>query len=418
MTGAGPARVTLLATSARVAPGLLTAEAWDLVRRVPVRCADPTHPQLAALRAAGVDVEVLATPEPSGPVEGADGAESAGWVLAWLRAAAAAAGVDEVAWLLEPAAGWPGPAARLDAALRARAGTEPEAVRVVAGTHDVAGAVLLDAVAVMDRLRSPGGCPWDAKQTHASLAPYLLEEAYEAYQAIEDAQPAELREELGDVLMQVLFHARVAQEAADGDVDRGGGRFDVDEVAAGLVDKLVRRHPHVFGDVAVAGADEVVTNWDAIKAAEKSRRSVTDGVPLTQPALSLAAKLQSRARKIGVPADLVLPAAPWAETGAATVDDVASEGLPVAGGPGTPAAAVVAIAAGPELDERGIGDLLFAAAALAEAAGVDPEAALRARARVFRDALARAEESAHADAVDPAAQGSADWRLRWPPRTS
>ncbi|ONH33664.1 MazG family protein [Pseudofrankia asymbiotica] len=412
MTGPGPARVTLLATSARVAPGLLTAEAWDLVRRAPVLCADPAHPQLAALRAAGVDVEALAPPEPS------DRAEGAGWALARLRAAAAAAGTDEVVWLLEPAAGWPGPAAALDAALRAGAGGGPEAVRVVAGTHDVPGGVLLDAVAVMDRLRSPGGCPWDAKQTHASLAPYLLEEAYEAYQAIEDAQPAELREELGDVLMQVLFHARVAQEAADGDVDQGGGRFDVDEVAAGLVDKLVRRHPHVFGDVTVAGADEVVTNWDAIKTAEKSRRSVTDGVPLTQPALSLAAKLQSRARKLGVPADLFLPAAPWAETDATTVGDVASEGLPVADGPGVPAEAVAAIAAEPELDERGIGDLLFAAVTLAEAAGVDPEAALRARARAFRDALALAEESAHADAVDPVAQDSADWRLRWPPRTS
>ncbi|OHV37907.1 nucleoside triphosphate hydrolase [Pseudofrankia sp. EUN1h] len=397
------ARVTLLATSARVAPGLLTAPAWDLVRKAPVRCADPAHPQLPALRAAGADVEVLAFPEPAL-------LES---VLAELRAAALAAGADEVVWLLEPEAGWPGASAALDAALRAHAGTEPEAVRIVAGTHDVAGAVLLDAVAVMDRLRSPGGCPWDGEQTHASLAPYLLEEAYEAYQAIEDAQPAELREELGDVLMQVLFHARVAEEATDGDVDRGGGRFDVDEVAAGLVNKLVRRHPHVFGDVAVAGADEVLANWDAIKAVEKGRRSVTEGVPLTQPALSLAAKLQKRARKIGVPADLVLPAAPWSETDAATVEGEACEGLPVADGPGTAAEAVAAIAAGPELDERGIGDLLFAAVALADAAGVDAESALRARARAFRDALAAAEESAHADAVDPAGQDPASWRLRW-----
>jgi len=409
VTEPGPARVTLLATSARVAPGLLTAQAWDLVRQVPVRCADPAHRQLPALRAAGIDVDVLTVPEPAGE---AVGAAADGWVLAELRAAAAAAGTAQAVWLLEPAAGWPGPFAALDAALLAHAGAaggtdgEPVDVRVLAGTsEDVAGAVLLDAVAVMDRLRAPGGCPWDAKQTHVSLAPYLLEEAYEAYQAIEDAQPAELREELGDVLMQVLFHARVAAEATDGAAGQGGGRFDVDEVAAGLVSKLVRRHPHVFGDVAVAGADEVLANWDAIKAAEKGRRSVTEGVPLTQPALALAAKLQQRAHKIGVPADLVIPipGAPPAEGGAAAS---ASATAP-------PAAVVAALAGSPEPDERAIGDLLFAAVALAAAAGVDPETALRARARAFRDALAGAEESARADGVDPADQDPAGWRARW-----
>jgi XTP/dITP diphosphohydrolase len=397
--------VTLLETSARVAPGLLTADAWDLVRRVPVCCADPAHPQLDALRAAGVDVTMLAE---LAEVPWSD--EPGGCPLGPVRAVATAAGASEVAWLLESASAWPGPAAIVDAHLRAHATGELDGVRLLAGTHDLPGARLLDVVAVMDRLRSPGGCPWDAEQTHLSLAPYLLEEAYEAYEALEDANPADLREELGDVLMQVVFHARVAEDATDGDVDAGGGRFDVDEVATGLASKLVRRHPHVFGDVDVAGADEVVTNWEAIKKAEKGRRSVTEGVPLTQPALSLAAKLQKRARKAGLPADLVV----------ATVPSPA----PVAESPGTPPvaadlAAVVASHAGaPDLDERGVGELLFAVVALAAAAGVDPEVALRARSRAFRDLLSAAEESAHADGVDPADQDAAGWRTRWSPAAS
>ena len=151
----------------------------------------------------------------------------------------------------------------------------------------------------MDRLRSPGGCPWDAEQTHASLARYLLEEAYEAFEAIEDGDLDGLREELGDVLLQVVFHARVAAErpAPEG--------WDIDDVAGGLVDKLVRRHPHVFADVAVSGPAEVETNWAAIKKAEKARQSAVAGIPLSQPALTLAAKLQRRAESAGVPADLL-----------------------------------------------------------------------------------------------------------------
>ncbi|ADP78728.1 nucleoside triphosphate pyrophosphohydrolase [Pseudofrankia inefficax] len=398
--------VTLLETSARVAPGLLTADAWDLVRRVPVCCADPAHPQLAALRSAGVDVTVLAE---LAEVPWSD--EPGGCPLGPVRSVATAAGASEVVWLPEPAGAWPGPTAAVDAHLRAHATGEPrDGVRLLAGTHDLPGARLLDVVAVMDRLRSPGGCPWDAEQTHLSLAPYLLEEAYEAYQALEDANPADLREELGDVLMQVVFHARVAEDATDGPVDAGGGRFDVDEVAAGLASKLVRRHPHVFGDVDVAGADEVVTNWEAIKKAEKGRRSVTEGVPLTQPALSLAAKLQKRARKAGLPADLVVTAAP--NPAGATR------------GPGAPpadadlAAVVASYAGADKLDEHGVGELLFAVVALAAAAGVDPEVALRARARAFRDLLSAAEESAHTDGVEPAEQDAAGWRTRWSPAGS
>jgi XTP/dITP diphosphohydrolase len=148
----------------------------------------------------------------------------------------------------------------------------------------------------MDRLRSPGGCPWDAEQTHASLAGYLLEEAHEAVEAIDHADLDALREELGDVLLQVVFHARVAQEQPDG--------WDVDDVAAGIIAKLVRRHPHVFADVTVTGAAEVEANWDTIKQAEKQRESVLDGVPVALPALARAAKLVGRADKAGLVVDV------------------------------------------------------------------------------------------------------------------
>jgi XTP/dITP diphosphohydrolase len=148
---------------------------------------------------------------------------------------------------------------------------------------------------VMDRLRSPGGCPWDAEQTHASLRGYLLEEAHEAYDAIVDDDPVAMREELGDVLLQVAFHARVAAEAAP---DR---RFDVDDVAGDLVDKLVRRHPHVFGSAGPRDVAEVEVGWEEIKQAEKQRRSPTEGVSRSQPATSWGAALVRRAGRAGLP---------------------------------------------------------------------------------------------------------------------
>jgi XTP/dITP diphosphohydrolase len=196
---------------------------------------------------------------------------------------------------------------------------------------------LLRAAEVMDRLRSPGGCPWDAEQTHQSLAKYLLEETYETLEAIESGDMALLREELGDLLLQVLFHARLAEELPEGQ------RFSIDDVAGDLVDKLVHRHPHVFADTEVSGADEVNENWERLKAAEKGRASVVDGVPMGQPALALAAKLVSRAERAGVD---------------------------------------------PPVEGDGIGERLLAVVREAVAAGVDPELALRQTARVYRDRLA------------------------------
>ncbi len=159
------------------------------------------------------------------------------------------------------------------------------------------GTRLLDAVAVMDRLRSPGGCPWDAEQTHATLLRYLVEECYELVEAVEAGDAAAIREELGDVLLQVLFHARIAAETP-----RGRGGFDIDDVAADLTEKLVRRHPHVFEEGAerLTDAADQQVRWDELKQAEHGRGRVLDGVATGQPAAALAGKLGSRAARFGL----------------------------------------------------------------------------------------------------------------------
>ncbi|CAB4335877.1 unannotated protein [freshwater metagenome] len=149
-------------------------------------------------------------------------------------------------------------------------------------------------VQVMDQLRSPGGCPWDAEQTHESLARYLLEETYEALEAMDQGDLGSLREELGDLLLQVDFHARIAQEADP--------EFSLDAIAQGVVEKLIRRHPHVFTDLVVSSNEELEANWAKIKSEEKHRESVTDGVPIAMPALQLATQLIYRARNSDVPA--------------------------------------------------------------------------------------------------------------------
>jgi XTP/dITP diphosphohydrolase len=244
---------------------------------------------------------------------------------------------------------------------------EPAAARLftaggsVIGTPAPDGTELLSAVAVMDRLRSPGGCPWDADQTHESLRRYLVEETYELLEAIEDGDRAALREELGDVLLQVLFHGRVAAEDA---LDP----FGVDEVAADLVGKLVGRHPHVFagGDPAVRDAVTQQHRWEELKQAEKQRQSSVDGVALGQPAVSLAAKLVQRATRAGVPPDL--------------------------------------------LPDNG----LFALAADAVSAGDDPEGELRAVARRFAADLRAAEGAARDAGVDARSLDAAGWRKFWP----
>jgi XTP/dITP diphosphohydrolase len=372
-------RLVLLVTSPRVAPGALTWQAWQALREGAVFTRDQDHPQRAALTAAGVATEAV------------DPEHSPAAIARILRAAAEQRGT--AVWLAGAGGDDDIGRALADMALRheesgGAAVDDPLEIEVIPGSWDLPGSRLLDVVTTMDRLRSPGGCPWDAQQTHDSLAPYLLEEAYEAFQAIEDEDPDSLREELGDVLLQVAFHARLAEE---GDEDE---RWSIDDVAAGLVDKLVRRHPHVFGDVDVDGADDVVANWDAIKAQEKGRASAVDGVAMSSPALTLAATLQRKAAKLGVPADLVAP------------ELAATQSV---------GAAVAALAAAydddPGLDTAGA--LLWAVVAAARTHDVDAESALRARSRAFRDRLATVEREVHAAAVDVRSLDHAAWRERW-----
>ena len=270
--------------------------------------------------------------------------------------------------------------------------------RDAAGGPEQPGTRLLELVTVMARLRQE--CPWDAKQTHESLAPHLLEESYEALEALESGDPEDLREELGDVLLQVIFHAEVASERTD------GTGYTIDDVADGISAKLVRRHPHVFGDVSVSGPDEVKQNWDAIKAAEREAKgggpaSALDGVPFGQPALALAAQLQRRAERSGVPpelADLDGSADGSNLSGGSNPAESAESAESVESAESaesSESAESAAPAVGAEgLAPSEIGAELFALVARARAAGMDPELELRAAARAYRDRV-QAWERAH-----------------------
>jgi XTP/dITP diphosphohydrolase len=161
----------------------------------------------------------------------------------------------------------------------------------------MSGSELQRLVEVMDRLRSPGGCPWDAEQTHESLVKYLLEESYEFIDSVDAKDREGMREELGDVLLQVYFHSRIAQ-------DHPTDPFSIEDVARSIADKLIRRHPHVFEGLQVSGTEEIIDNWEEIKAKEKGRTSSLDGVALAQPALPLVEKLLYRAEKYKVNVEL------------------------------------------------------------------------------------------------------------------
>lgn len=161
----------------------------------------------------------------------------------------------------------------------------------------MSGSELQRLVEVMDRLRSPGGCPWDAEQTHESLIKYLLEESYEFIDSVDGKDRDGMREELGDVLLQVYFHSRIAE-------DHPTDPFSIEDVARAIADKLIRRHPHVFNGLEVSGNQEIIDNWEEIKAKEKGRTSALDGVALAQPALPLVEKLLYRAEKYRVEVSL------------------------------------------------------------------------------------------------------------------
>jgi MazG family protein len=228
------------------------------------------------------------------------------------------------------------------------------------------GERLLDLVRVMARLRGPGGCPWDREQTHRSLARHLLEETHETLEAIDADDRELLREELGDVLLQVVFHAQMAAD---------DGAWDVDDVAEGIVRKLIRRHPHVFGEVEVSGADEVLVNWERIKAEEKEEkgleeRGLEDDIPASLPALARAGKVQRRAGGWGFE---------WRSV------DSALEALKEE---------VAELETHTDADnaEEEIGDVLFATVAVARKLGVDAESALRRTTRGFAERYERFSE--------------------------
>ena len=223
------------------------------------------------------------------------------------------------------------------------------------------GERLLDLVRVMAQLRGPGGCPWDREQTHASLARHLLEETHETLDAIDAGDGDRLREELGDVLLQVVFHAQMAAD---------DGAWDVDDVAQGIVEKLIRRHPHVFGDVEVAGADEVLVNWERIKADEKGQQPLEDDIPETLPALARASKVQRRAAGWGFE---------WRSV------DSALEALKEEVGE-------LETHTDADNAEQEIGDVLFATVSVARRLGVDPESALRRTVRGFAERYERFNE--------------------------
>lgn len=316
-----PGRIVLLTASHRVAPGLLSWPAWQTLHAADrVLCADGAHAQLPYIREAGVAVEIAA-------------------VTAQELVDACAGGRTVV---VLPSG--EGDTALTDglARLAGSGRVQMPDLELLPGSYDLPGARLLDLVQVMDRIRAE--CPWSSTQTHKGLAKYGIEEAYELVEAIEDGDRDELREELGDVLLQVIFHARIAQEGRDED---GAEPFSIDDVAGTIVEKLIHRHPHVFGDEHAETPEDVKEHWLRTKAIEKQRDSVTDGVPLGQPGLALAAKLASRVRTAGL--DVPLPA-----------------------GPGT-------------------GYELLALAVRAEESGTDPEAALRAAARAYRDAIRAVE---------------------------
>jgi XTP/dITP diphosphohydrolase len=302
----------------------MSSQAWSVLQEGRVLVGSPDHPLVPYLAEADVPVEVVSHHAPRALAE-------------HLVAEAARLGV--VVWLVADD-GDPDLGLALPAAVAATA-TPPE-LEMLPGSYDLPGAALLDLVAVMDRLRSPGGCPWDAKQTHDSLVTYLVEETYETIEAIETGDRDHLREELGDLLLQVVFHARIAAE------DPNSG-WSIDDVAAGIVAKLVRRHPHVFADTHAPTAEHVEANWEVLKAAEKGRESAVEGVPTGLPALALASKLMSRAAKAGVPVS-------------------------------------------PDPDDASFGGRLLHLVAEAQAAGADAETELRAAARRYADAVRAVEQ--------------------------
>lgn len=255
----------IIVLSPRVAPGILTLDAWDALRNAQTVRAAIDDPHVRAIGSSGIAVEV------------SDAAPSYESGTVWI------APTGDAAW-----------ARTMADDLMSGEGGE---VEVIFGSYDLPGSSLLDVVEVMDRLRRE--CPWTAQQTHDSLSHYLLEEAHETLEALDSGDGDHLREELGDLLMQIVFHARIAAEASP---DEGGG-WDIDDVAAGIAAKLIYRNPHVFADGEATTAEEIDAAWQRLKATEKQRTSALEGIPATLPALAYADKVIGRIGGVDVTGD-------------------------------------------------------------------------------------------------------------------
>jgi MazG family protein len=228
------------------------------------------------------------------------------------------------------------------------------------------GSTLPRLVQIMQRLLAPEGCPWDREQTLESLRAYVIEEAHEVADAIDRGSPEDLREELGDLLLQIVFQSEIA---------RGRDWFGPDDVIAGICDKLVRRHPHVFADTRVSGSAEVIANWEAIKAEEKRGRGALEGVPVALPALLRALRMGEKAARVGFD---------WPD-GQGARDKVSEELLELDR----------ALASGDRRQlEHEFGDVLFALANYARKLELDPEAALRQTLARFAERVAAVERAA------------------------
>lgn len=383
MTGAhgSPGRVVLVETEPAL-PGLLPFQAWDALGTADVVwLRDPqAHPAAMHLHFAGLDLRRL---EP-GQLDRADldltrpgSAEDRRLAKALVdRALAGSAPV----YLLGPDDG------QLPAVVGSAAQAHGTEVELVLLAQQPAGVELLRLVDVVRSLRDPEtGCPWDLEQDHRSLLRYLVEETYEAVDAIEREHDVDLAEELGDVLLQVVLHAQVASDRR---------AFDIDRVARGIADKLVRRHPHVFADVDVADADEVAANWETIKADEKRREGPFDGVPDALPGLVLLETVQRKAAKRGFA---------WPDV-TGPLDKLQEEVAELRH----------AVDGGARDDmEHELGDVLGAAVAVARSLELDADAAARGGATRFRQRFERLLRQLDREEVDPAALGSDEWLSRW-----
>lgn len=343
---------------------LLTLRSWELLASgLPMRIRDPSQEAAQTVLARGFNFESVVETDPEAiavsVVRWAKRFDSSVYAVAGhpleapesvpILRAAASAGIEVV---VEPAVT---DVERLPAA--------DHMTGTFAGPAAVRGAIAFERlVAVMARLRSPDGCPWDRAQSHESLAIHLIEETHEVLDAIDRRDQVDLEEELGDLLLQIVFHAQLAQDA---------GSFEIGDVVEELIAKLVYRHPHIFGDIAVSGPDEVVANWESLKHEQKGRTSQADGIPKGLPALLYAHKVQRRISGAG---------RPW-EPSAQRLSRLVEE----------------ASQAGSDSDSS-FGDLLFEVVALAQKAGIDPEGALRRKAS--RHLSGTPEKPARPDVAD------------------